>query len=166
MVARVISIISLTRSLAPSNPRSIKDLPLLKPLASLFRLPSLVFNSLQPLFPKCRVGWASRMLLRDTGVGYPKRMPALQYLHYYLMPSRTNVAERTSLTSFRSLLPYVLYLISFRINTCKSVSKQTTLSPFRINTCEKPGEGVPTNSVPTQRMRKSARVAACTRQAR
>ena len=26
---------------------------------------------------------------------------------------------------------------SFRINTCKSVSKQTTLSPFRINTYEK-----------------------------
>ncbi len=30
---------------------------------------------------------------------------------------------------------------SFRINTCKSVSKQTTLSRFRINTCEKQGEG-------------------------
>jgi hypothetical protein len=27
---------------------------------------------------------------------------------------------------------------TFRINTCKSVSKQTTLSSFRINTCEKP----------------------------
>jgi len=27
--------------------------------------------------------------------------------------------------------------ITFRINTCKSVSKQTTLSPFRMNTCEK-----------------------------
>jgi len=26
---------------------------------------------------------------------------------------------------------------TFRINTCKSVSKQTTLSPFRMNTCEK-----------------------------
>jgi hypothetical protein len=30
---------------------------------------------------------------------------------------------------------------SFRINTCKSVSKQTTLTPFRINTCEKTGGG-------------------------
>ena len=30
---------------------------------------------------------------------------------------------------------------SFRINTCKSVSKQTTLSSFRINTYEKQGEG-------------------------
>src|SRR3989442_2017879 len=27
----------------------------------------------------------------------------------------------------------------FRINTCKSASKQTTLSIFRINTCEKTG---------------------------
>src|SRR5260370_3674545 len=31
--------------------------------------------------------------------------------------------------------------ISFRINTCKSVSKQTTSTPFRINTCEKHREG-------------------------
>jgi hypothetical protein len=28
---------------------------------------------------------------------------------------------------------------SFRINTCKSVSKQTTLTPFRMNTYEKQG---------------------------
>src|SRR6266404_3515715 len=31
---------------------------------------------------------------------------------------------------------------SFRINTCKSVSKQTTLSAIRINTYEKRGGGV------------------------
>src|SRR6266849_7063893 len=30
---------------------------------------------------------------------------------------------------------------TFRINTCKSVSKQRTLTPFRMNTCEKGGEG-------------------------
>src|SRR5713226_1152442 len=29
----------------------------------------------------------------------------------------------------------------FRINTCKSVSKQKTLTPFRMNTYEKQGEG-------------------------
>src|SRR5712691_4760808 len=29
----------------------------------------------------------------------------------------------------------------FRINTCESVSKQSTLTTFRINTCEKPGGG-------------------------
>jgi hypothetical protein len=32
---------------------------------------------------------------------------------------------------------------TFRMNTCKSVSKQRTLSPFRMNTCEKRGEGAP-----------------------
>jgi hypothetical protein len=32
-------------------------------------------------------------------------------------------------------------LSTFRINTCKTVSKQTTSSPFRINTYEKPGGG-------------------------
>src|SRR5260370_36106153 len=31
-------------------------------------------------------------------------------------------------------------ITTFRINTCKSVSKQRTLSPFRINTYEKQGE--------------------------
>jgi hypothetical protein len=34
-------------------------------------------------------------------------------------------------------------LTTFRINTCKSVSKQRTLTPFRINTYKKTGEGVP-----------------------
>jgi hypothetical protein len=34
-----------------------------------------------------------------------------------------------------------LDLNTFRINTCKSVSKQTPLTSFGINTCEKPGEG-------------------------
>jgi hypothetical protein len=29
----------------------------------------------------------------------------------------------------------------FTINTCKTVTKQTTLTPFRMNTYEKQGEG-------------------------
>src|SRR5207302_7075438 len=32
-------------------------------------------------------------------------------------------------------------LTPFRMNTCKSASKQRTLSPFRMNTYAKPGEG-------------------------
>jgi hypothetical protein len=35
----------------------------------------------------------------------------------------------------------LLFLNTFTINTCKSVSKQTTSSPFRMNTYEKPGGG-------------------------
>jgi hypothetical protein len=34
-------------------------------------------------------------------------------------------------------------LSTFRINTCKSVSKQRTLSPSRMNTYKKQGEGAP-----------------------
>ena len=34
-------------------------------------------------------------------------------------------------------------LTTFRINTCKSVSKQRTLTTFRINTYKKQGRGVP-----------------------
>jgi len=39
----------------------------------------------------------------------------------------------------RPVPPRVTY--SFRMNTCKSVSKQTTLTPFRMNTYEKQGGG-------------------------
>src|SRR5260370_18359109 len=43
----------------------------------------------------------------------------------------------------RATRPSPLALTPFRINTCKSVSKQTTLTSFRINTYEKhPGRGV------------------------
>jgi len=34
----------------------------------------------------------------------------------------------------------------FRTNTCKSVSRQMTLTPYRINTCEKPWGVVPVRS--------------------
>src|SRR5712664_703632 len=40
-------------------------------------------------------------------------------------------------------------LTTFRINTCKSVSKQTTLTTFRINTYKKTGEGGPSSALPT-----------------
>jgi hypothetical protein len=47
------------------------------------------------------------------------------------------------------LIPFPLrslwLLSTFRINTCKSVSKQTTLTSFRINTYEKPRGGAPIN---------------------
>ncbi len=39
-------------------------------------------------------------------------------------------------------------LTPFRINTCKSVSKQMTLTPFRINTYEKQGGGGRSHSRP------------------
>jgi hypothetical protein len=41
----------------------------------------------------------------------------------------------------------------FRMNTCKSVSKQRTLTAFRINTCEKRGEGGNPTPAPSFRRR-------------
>ncbi len=46
-------------------------------------------------------------------------------------------------------------LTTFRINTCKSVSKQRTLTLFRINTYEKQGRGYPSTSAPRSRERES-----------
>src|SRR5438270_4677857 len=45
---------------------------------------------------------------------------------------------------FTSLRHFARYCSKpFRMNTCKTLSKQTTLSAFRMNTCEKPrGEWV------------------------
>ncbi len=42
-----------------------------------------------------------------------------------------------SALSFVSVCVSSRALSTFRINTCKSVSKQRTLTPFRMNTCEK-----------------------------
>jgi len=58
---------------------------------------------------------------RDTGATAPRFFSALATRHSPLPPDG--------------------FSISFRINTCKSVSKQTTLTPFRINTYEKHREG-------------------------
>ena len=44
-------------------------------------------------------------------------------------------------------------LSPFRINTCKSVSKQRTLTSFRINTYEKQGEGASPPGVQTGHIR-------------
>src|SRR5260370_3762889 len=50
--------------------------------------------------------------------------------------ARTTSAHRNGVVPH---LPRVTY--SFRINICKSLSKQTTLTPFRMNTYEKQGVG-------------------------
>jgi hypothetical protein len=50
-------------------------------------------------------------------------------------------------------------LTSFRMNTCKSVTKQTTLTPFRMNTYAKTGGGgylLPPCSQPPQRAKSFA----------
>src|SRR5260370_2022106 len=80
-----------------------------------FALPSFRINHLQPLFPK-HPGW-----------GYP--YPNASTGHPGLLSSEKE--QRRNCSS----------ITTFRINTCKSVSKQMTLTSFRMNTYEKRGEG-------------------------
>jgi len=91
--------------------------PSLSYFCSLFALfsalPSFRINHLQPLFGK-HPGW-----------GYPNASMG------HLEPLSSDKGRRRNCSS----------ITSFRINTCKSVSKQRTLTTFRINTYEKRGEG-------------------------
>jgi hypothetical protein len=60
------------------------------------------------------------------------------------------------ITAIRSLREHAAppnALTTFRINTCKSVSKQTTLSPFRMNTYAKPGGGGHTSATTSRSLR-------------
>ena|ERR1700740_1710138 len=84
-------------------------------LCSLFRARFLCFQQVAASFAKM------------PGVGYPNAFSASAFapsasLRYPLLKGSHRGHCSTS---------------SFRINTCKTVSKQTTLTPFRINTCEK-----------------------------
>ena len=117
---------------------------LLVSLRFLFRARFLCFHQLAASF--CKIpgvwypGWFCGM---PGGVGYlggtsapsaPRRYP----LPLFFSPRcATLPTEHTPRFSRRPLRP----LSTFRINTCKSVSKQTTLTPFRMNTYEKPRVG-------------------------
>jgi hypothetical protein len=105
-----------------------------------------------------------RTLCKIPGIGYP---PPFPFLDSFLMrsPQSSTLAISAHCScrfsrvtgpprpvpirsgASRSHLAPVTY--SFRINTCKSVSKQTTLTPFRMNTYEKQGgRGVPPSHFP------------------
>ena len=61
-----------------------------------------------------------------------------------MVTSPLKVSHHSRLAALRPLPHHFLFPpMSFRMNTCKSVSKQMTLTPFRMNTYEKHrGEGV------------------------
>src|ERR1700687_3996020 len=83
---------------------------------------------------------------KSPGVGVPKpvslptHQPAPSSLRQLsaLCASALSFAVASIRSSRRFLCPP---LSTFRINTCKSVSKQSTLTPFRMNTYRKRGEG-------------------------
>jgi hypothetical protein len=70
---------------------------------------------------------------------YPKEPRRLSLAIHYSLP--TNHFLSLSLAIHYSLPTNHFLLSTFRINTCKSVSKQMTLTPFRINTYRKTVEG-------------------------
>ena len=135
-----------------SNPRPVN---LLQPLCSLFAAPVLCFQQLAASFSK------------TPGVGVPLRggrctetqkCPSVSPLPATLMHSVSrksfpchsyaNTRDRGVTPPPKSSSPRVTRhspppLTTFRINTCKSVSKQTTLTSFRMNTYEKRGGGGP-----------------------
>ena len=101
-------------------------------LGPVFRARFVCFQQLADSFckmPGVGRSLASRTLVRGTRSGISSRR--------FGSRGATLLGERTPPFSRRSLCA----LSIFRINTCKSVSKQTTLTLFRINTYEKPGEG-------------------------
>src|SRR5260370_25756992 len=66
-----------------------------------------------------------------------------RYAHFFAFQPLTVRRSVTLLESTLEKVPHKTGLTTFRINTCKSVSKQRTLTSFRINTYEKRGEGGP-----------------------
>jgi hypothetical protein len=116
-----------------SGPNSRPVNPL-QPLVSLFPTPVLCFQQLAASFPK------------SPGWGVPKHvsLPTHQ-----LAPSSLRQLSALCASALSFAVAFVRSsrrvsrppLTTSRMNTCKSVSKQSTLTTFRINTYEKRGGG-------------------------
>src|SRR6266403_4280856 len=104
------------------NPRLFN---LLQPLASPFATPGLCFQQLAASFPKTP-GWGVHSLCGNPCLpSLPRASGTSQGSH---LARVSKYAEPTTVTTFK-------------VNTCKSVSKQRTLTLSRINTYKKRGEG-------------------------
>src|SRR5260370_12610474 len=92
--------------------------------------------------PGCGVGHPERNYGIPGWGGYPDPVP----LHFSSPPcplcSNLGALCVKPFLAFAGRQAQMVPPTTFRINTCKSVSKQRTLTPFRINTYEKPREGV------------------------
>ena len=147
-----------------SNPNS-RSVNLLQPLFPYSVAPVLCFQQLAASCPKTPgVGYPERIYgPPQVGVPLPdgrcteaQKCPSVSPLPATLTHSVSrksfpchsyaNTRDRGATPPLKSFSPLAtrhspLALTPFRINTCKSVSKQRTLTPFRINTYEKRGEG-------------------------
>jgi hypothetical protein len=107
---------------------------LLESLASLFPSPFLYFQSFAASFRKTRGVWGT-VFLCDTSA------------HSRRTPEVCTHAPFPFFTSHQSRVTSHVPVSTFRINTCKSVSNQMTLTTFRMNTYAKQGGGVLTAKV-------------------
>ena len=123
---RVLSRTNLANRSLYSSPKS-RPFNLLQPLGSLFPTPALCFQQLAASFPK------------TPGVGVSPNSVTLCLCGN---PDLSPLAKGCKSTDTATLT-------TFRINTCKSVSKQRTLTSFRMNTYKKTGEGGPSRALPT-----------------
>ena len=125
----------------------------LEPLYFLFPAPILCFQQLAASFPKTPgVGVPLRGGRCTEAQKCPSVSPFLATLTHsvsrksFPCHSYANTRDRGVTPPPKSFSPLAtrhspLDLTPFRINTCKSVSKQTTLTIFRMNTYKKQGEG-------------------------
>src|SRR6266403_3952775 len=148
-------VLSRTNLSYPSRHSSSNSRPvnLLQPLCAFFTAPVLCFQQLAASFPETPgVG----VPLRNGRCTKAQKCPSVSPLPATLTHSLSrksfpchsyaNTRDRGVTPPPKSSSPRVtrhspLPLTPFRINTCKSVSKQRTLTTFRMNTYEKQGEG-------------------------
>src|SRR5258708_18323296 len=100
--------------------------------------PPLLWSSSGPRQTQDRLH--PRLSRPDPGPIHPPRPTRIhQRLRYRHLAPHHPLFLRPSPRSARICSPALAAPTSFRINTCKSVTKQTTLTLFRINTYEKRG---------------------------
>jgi hypothetical protein len=135
-----------------SNPNS-RSVNLLQPLFCSSVAPVLCFQQLAASFPRIPgVGYPER-IYGTPGWGVPKHVSLPTH-----QPAASSLRQLSALCvslprASRGALTFAVALArpsrrfsctrltTFRMNTCKSVSKQSTLTTFRMNTYEKRGEG-------------------------
>jgi hypothetical protein len=107
-------------------------------------LPTLFFPGVPPL---CTLSCTRFLCFQQLAASFPKTpgwgVPLRNLRDLCVCPSGRRVSALSFVfalvrSSLRFLCPS---LSTFRMNTCKSVSKQSTLTIFRMNTYEKQGEG-------------------------
>src|SRR6266404_4684540 len=120
-------VLSRTNLAYPSHHSSPKSRPfnLLQPLASPFATPVLCFQQLAASFRKAR-GWGCIVCVATLACPACPELPGPR--RDRTLRGAANMAEPATVTTFK-------------VNTCKSVSKQRTLTLSRINTYKKRGEG-------------------------